>query len=122
MTDCVVIGAGIIGISCGLELLRRGKSVVILDENSPGSMTSRGNAGGLGITEVMPVGCPGIIKQVPGWLLDPCGPLAIKWSHLPSMMPWLWRFHRQSSHQHMIANSQALSDLLGLVWVTCGNC
>lgn len=112
MTDCLVIGAGIIGISCGLELLRRGKSVVILDENLPGSMTSSGNAGGLGITEVMPIGSPGVIKQVPKWLMDPYGPLSIKISHLPAMLPWFWRFHRESSKTRMIANSKALSNLL----------
>jgi D-amino-acid dehydrogenase len=112
MTDCLIIGAGIIGISCGLELLRRGKSVVILDHNSPGSMTSAGNAGGLGITEVVPIGSPGIIRQVPGWLLDPYGPLSIKLRYLPGMLPWLWRFHRQSSHHNMTANSQTLRDLL----------
>jgi D-amino-acid dehydrogenase len=112
MTDCLVVGAGIIGITCGLELLKRGKSVLILDENPPGSMTSAGNAGGLGITEVMPVASPGVTRKVPGWLFDPCGPLAIKWSHLPSMAPWLWRFHRQSSFANMSANARALRDLL----------
>jgi D-amino-acid dehydrogenase len=112
MTDCLVVGAGIIGIVCGLELLQRGKSVLILDENPPGSMTSAGNAGGLGITEVMPIASPGVSRRVPGWLFDPHGPLAIKWSHLPGMMPWLWRFHRQSSSANMTANARALRDLL----------
>ena len=89
MTDCLVVGAGIIGIACGLELLKRGKSVLILDENPPGSMTSAGNAGGLGITEVMPIASPVVSRRVPGWLIDPYGPLAIKSSHLPRMVPWL---------------------------------
>ena len=112
MTDCLVVGAGIIGICCGLELLKRGKSVLILDENPPGSMTSSGNAGGFGITEVMPIASPGVIRRVPGWLFDPYGPLAIRWSHLPAMTPWLWRFHRQSTTANMTANAQALRDLL----------
>jgi len=114
VTDCLVVGAGIIGIACGLELLRRGKSVLILDENLPGSMTSAGNAGGLGITEVMPIASPGVSRRVPGWLLDPYGPLAIKWSHLPGMLPWLWHFHRQSSFNNMTANAKALRDLLSV--------
>ncbi|MCP4333862.1 MAG: FAD-binding oxidoreductase [Gammaproteobacteria bacterium] len=114
MTDCLVVGAGIIGIACGLELLQRGKSVLILDENPPGSMTSAGNAGGLGITEVMPIASPGVSRRVPGWLFDPYGPLAIKWSHLPGMMPWLWRFHRQSSFANMTTNAKALRELLSI--------
>ena len=112
MVDCIVIGAGIVGISCALELQRRGKSVLLVDEQPPGSMTSSGIAGGIGIAEVMPIASPGVIWQVPGWLLDRYGPLSIQWAHLPAMLPWLWRFQRQSSHRNMQRNAEALSSLL----------
>lgn len=112
MSDCIVIGAGIVGICCALELQRRGKSVLVIDPNPPGSMTSRGNAGGLGVTEVMPIGSPGLVWQVPGWLLDRYGPLAIEWSHLPAMLGWLWHFRRQCSKALMERNAGALASLL----------
>jgi D-amino-acid dehydrogenase len=35
---------------------------------------------------------PGIWKKVPGYLMDPVGPLAIRWSYLPRLIPWLRRF------------------------------
>jgi D-amino-acid dehydrogenase len=29
---------------------------------------------------------------VPGWLIDPLGPLSIRPAHAPRLLPWLWRF------------------------------
>ena len=33
---------------------------------------------------------PGTWKQVPRYLMDPLGPLAIRWSYFPRVAPWLW--------------------------------
>jgi D-amino-acid dehydrogenase len=35
---------------------------------------------------------PGLWKKVPGYLLDPLGPLAIRWRYFPRVIPWLLRF------------------------------
>jgi len=45
MDDVIILGAGIVGISTGIHLLRRGRSVVLFDRNAPGRETSFGNAG-----------------------------------------------------------------------------
>jgi D-amino-acid dehydrogenase len=108
----VVIGAGVIGIACGISLLEKGHRVTIYDPEPPGSMTSSGNAGGFGFTEVMPMAGPGVSWRVPGWLLDPCGPLFIRPGQLPSLVPWLWRFHRLSKLEHVEKISHALKDIL----------
>ena len=75
-------------------------------------MTSSGNAGGFGFTDLVPMASPGVIRRVPGWLLDPCGPLFIHPSHLLRLMPWLWAFHRASSMGRVKVGSDALSGLL----------
>jgi len=108
----LVAGAGIIGVACGIALQKRGFNVTIVDPEPPGSQTSMGNAGGLGYTEVMPIGGPGVLWRVPGWLLDPLGPLSLRWNHLPAMLPWLWRFHRASSSKEVLRISAALAELL----------
>lgn len=116
MTDrpsVLVIGAGIVGIACGIHLIERGAEVTLVDPEPPGSLTSSGNAGGLASTEVMPIGAPGVIKRIPGWLLDPLGPLSLRWRHLPSMLPWLMHFHRASVRQEVERISKGLSSLLG---------
>ncbi len=43
--DVIVIGAGIVGVSTAIHLLRRGRSVLLIDKNAPGRETSFGNAG-----------------------------------------------------------------------------
>jgi D-lysine oxidase len=42
-----VIGAGIVGASCALHLRSDGHSVRVIDQHSPGSATSFGNACGI---------------------------------------------------------------------------
>lgn len=37
---------------------------------------------------------PGVWRKVPGYLADPLGPLAIRWSYFPKLLPWLLRYAR----------------------------
>lgn len=110
--ECAVIGAGIIGICCGIRLLDRGFRVTLYDPEPPGSMTSSGNAGGFGFTDVMPASVPGILRRVPGWLLDPAGPLSVRPGHFFSMVPWLLHFVRAGRRSEVERLSRALSSLL----------
>ncbi|HIN60903.1 MAG TPA: FAD-binding oxidoreductase, partial [Gammaproteobacteria bacterium] len=40
----VVIGAGMVGVSCALHLQRTGCRVILIERNTPGSGTTYGNA------------------------------------------------------------------------------
>ncbi len=90
----VVIGAGIVGAVTAVELLRDGHEVTILDPGEAGGeqAASYGNGGWLSPSSVIPVTQPGVRAKVPGWLMDPLGPLTIRWSYLPRALPWLRRF------------------------------
>ena len=44
-TDAIVLGAGIVGTSIALHLLKRGLAVALVDWRGPGEATSYGNAG-----------------------------------------------------------------------------
>jgi D-amino-acid dehydrogenase len=94
---CIVIGAGIVGSSCAWQLKRRGARVTLIDSELPGQSTSFGNAGCISKTSVFPFSYPGVARKVPGWLLDPAGPVRIRWSQLPRVAPWLYRFWRAGS-------------------------
>jgi D-amino-acid dehydrogenase len=41
---------------------------------------------------VIPPAEPGVWRKVPGFVLDPVGPLAIRLSYLPKAAPWLIRY------------------------------
>lgn len=43
---------------------------------------------------VVPTATPGLWRRVPGMLIDPMGPLSIRWRYLPRLAPWLIRFLR----------------------------
>jgi D-amino-acid dehydrogenase len=108
----VVIGAGIVGIACAVTLRRDGHDVVVLDPRLPGEGASFGNAGLIANCTVDPIGMPGIIRRVPRMLLDPMGPLAIRWRYLPRIAPWLIQFAAASRVERVEAISHALASLV----------
>jgi len=85
----IVVGAGICGVSTAIWLQRLGQHVILLDKTGPGSGTSFGNAGLLAHWSVDPVTSPTLWREAPRFLLDPNGPLFIRWSHMLRLFPWL---------------------------------
>jgi D-amino-acid dehydrogenase len=110
-----IIGAGIVGAACALELLRDGHQVTIVEPGDPGGeqAASYGNGTLLNPSSVIPMSSPGLWKKVPGYLRDPLGPLTIRWSYLPRLVPWLRRFVTAGSTPDKVARiGRALQPLL----------
>jgi D-amino-acid dehydrogenase len=107
-----IIGAGVVGLAAASQLQVRGHSVTIIDPRAPGEYCSFGNAGCLSRASCVPLGLPGSWKKVPGWLLDPAGPLSIPPGYVHRIAPWLWRFHRSTSMRRVDEISDALHALL----------
>ncbi|MGY9054492.1 MAG: FAD-dependent oxidoreductase, partial [Alphaproteobacteria bacterium] len=112
MTDQVkgrvaVMGTGIVGICSAAFLQRAGFHVTFVDAEDPGTMTSFGNAGAIWPHGVVPMAQPGIWKQVPGWLFDPMGPLAVRLGYAASAAPWLMKF--MGAAKDVEAQSKALA-------------
>jgi len=108
----LVVGAGIVGTCCALWLQRHGFAVTLLDRNEPGSGCSAGNAGILHSGSVLPLATAGILRRVPQMLLDPDGPLVIRWRYGLSLLPWLARLVRHATPSEVNRISHALSGLL----------
>jgi D-amino-acid dehydrogenase len=111
-TDIAVIGAGIIGLTIALELADAGRDVVLVDPGPPGMGASHGNAGTIASYATSPVGTPDVLRSLPSLLFSRTSPLAIKPQALPSLMPWLLRFLRQSLPGPADRNARALAALL----------
>lgn len=115
MSRVVVIGGGVVGIASAIELLRDGHQVMIVEPGVPGGeqAASYGNGTLLNPSSVVPMSSPGLWKKVPGYLRDPLGPLTIRWSYLPRLLPWLVRFvNAGSSAAKVSAIGRALGPLL----------
>lgn len=111
----VVIGAGIVGAATAIELLRDGHRVTLLDPGEPGGVqaASYGNGAWISPASVVPMSMPGLWRKVPGYLMDPLGPLTIRWSALPRLAPWLIRFLRAGATVPRVEyTARALSALL----------
>ncbi len=91
-----VIGAGVVGLATALRLQQQGYTVTLIDRNGPGEMASRGNAAGIAWTDVMPLASKGVWRKIPGWLLDPLGPLSVPPAYALQILPWMLRFTRAS--------------------------
>lgn len=92
-----VIGAGVVGLAAAVALRRDGHAVTVIDRLPPGEACSFGNSGAMPRNHAVPMSTPGILRKVPGYLLDPLGPLAFRWRHLPALAPWLVTFLRASA-------------------------
>jgi D-amino-acid dehydrogenase len=106
-----IIGAGAVGLSCAFHLQRAGFRVEVFDFRDPGEGASLGNAGIIATSEVFPVARPSTLRQVPRMLLNPVGPLAIRWPYLHRFTPWLFEFLVASRAPEVRRIALALSKL-----------
>lgn len=88
MAHAMIVGAGIIGLSCALAAQRGGWRVTLIDRDFEGDRASHGNAGGIAVSECVPLSLAGMGIKPLKWLLDPLGPLAIRPRHAPRLLPW----------------------------------
>lgn len=107
----VVIGAGIVGAAAAHDLVKAGERVTIVEAGEPGGpqAASYGNGAWISPGSVIPMSSPGLWKKVPGYLLDPLGPLTIRLMSLPWLADWLVRFIRAGS---TVAKVEAVSRAL----------
>lgn len=107
-----IVGAGIVGVACALSLQRDGFAVTLIDRAQPGAGTSSGNAGCLSPGSIVPLAMPGLLRQMPSWLLDSNGPLTVRPGYALKAAPWLVRFVAASRRSAVQAQAAALHDLL----------
>ena len=113
-SEVLVIGAGIVGVAIALRLQQEGRQVLLIDREGVAAQASRGNAGALAFSDILPLASPGIVRKAPRWLIDPLGPLAIRPRYLPRLAPWLFRFWRASLRDRVRASTAAQAAMMDL--------
>ena len=96
----VVVGGGVIGVSCAYALAREGFDVVLLERDEVAAGASRGNAGTVSAGHP-PLNRPGRIKQAISQMLDPKSPLYVPPRWDPELWRWLLTFARHCTEAHV---------------------
>lgn len=112
MAHIGIAGGGIIGCATALTLLERGHTVTVFERDINGLPASAGNAGILAIPEIDPLARPEMLIAAPRWLMDPLGPLTVRWRDLPALTPWLLRFAWSARSSQFNRSKRALSFLM----------
>jgi D-amino-acid dehydrogenase len=98
-TDVAVIGGGVVGVACAVELARRGARVTVLERDRIGHGCSYGNAGWLTPSQSLPIANPNLLFKSFKWMLDPESPLYIQPRADPGYLRWLARFLLAASNR-----------------------
>lgn len=110
--DVLILGGGVIGLSCAQSLLEAGRSVTVLEQGSVGCGSSHGNCGTLTPSHAMPLAAPGTIALALRWLLKGDAPLRIKPRLDPTLLRWLFGFARHCNWADVRRATAAKAPLL----------
>lgn len=104
-----VIGGGVIGLCCALSLQRDGWQVLIVDSSQPGQSTAKWSCGQMAVSEIIPISRPGLLKRIPGWLLDQKGPVSLRPTAIPGLASWMPALLRYSTEHQISAIATELA-------------
>lgn len=110
--DCMVLGAGIVGVATALHLQMAGRGTILIDRQPPGGATSYGNAGLIQRDAIVPYMMPrdwGTLLEI---ARNRSSQAHLHYSAVLKMWPWLLRYWRNSSARGMETGAQAQAPLV----------
>lgn len=96
MTDIIVLGAGMVGVSTALALQERGHHVTLVDRRGPGEETSHGNAGMIQAEAVEPYALPLDFASIAAIAMGRTNDVAWRLSGLPHFLRPVLRYAQNS--------------------------
>lgn len=110
--ETIVLGAGIVGVSTALHLQARGRKVVLLDRDQPGTGTSHGNAGLIERASVIPYAFPRQLSSLLRYALNQQSDVRYSLCYLTKAGPWLLQYWRHSGPKGLAVAARAMRPLI----------
>lgn len=111
-TDALVIGGGLVGLSCALNLQLNGLRTTVVDPVAMRRSASWGNAGHLATEQVEPLASSKTLRSLPRRLFFRGGALSLPPRDLAAWLPFALRFVQSSASDRFLAGKNALRPLL----------
>ncbi|WP_342657343.1 FAD-binding oxidoreductase [Sphingomonas sp. NY01] len=108
----LVIGGGVIGLSCALALQRLGSAVTLIEASSEARAASWGNAGHIATEQTEPIASPRMVRTAAKRLFLRGGALALPPGQIAHWLPFALRLARAASPARFARGRTALSGLL----------
>jgi D-amino-acid dehydrogenase len=110
--DTIVLGAGIVGTSIAVHLVKRGVSVALVDRGGAGEGTSYGNTGIIEGNTIFPAAFPSSLTALLRVALKQAPEANYHWSFLPTVAPWLLAFRAASQPERLVETAQIIRPLM----------
>src|ERR1043166_2926611 len=111
-TDAIVLGAGIVGTSVALHLVKRGLSVARVARRGPGGETSYGNTGVIVGASVFPTAFPRSLSKLIKIALKRAPEANYHWGELLRIAPWLISYYGFSTPERLKDSAVKLRPLM----------
>ena len=112
MKSILVIGGGLVGVSCALRLQAAGVQTTLIDPGDTKRGASYGNAGHIGAEQVSPWSAWSNVLRAPRSCFGLGGPLDFRWTDVALWTPWAMRFLAACDPAQFARGRAALSALL----------
>ena len=109
--DIIVLGAGIVGTSVALHLVKRGLSVALVDRGGAGEATSYGNAGIIEGNTIFPAAFPSHGAELLRIALKRSPVANYHLTFLPRVAPWLAAFYAASRPRRLVETALLMRPL-----------
>lgn len=111
-SDVLVIGGGVIGLSCAYYLAKAGKRVRLLERETIGAGASGGNCGLIFTSHLVPLCTPGTIRYELRRMFKRRSPLYIRPTLNAGRLLWFFHFARKCTSGHVARAIQIRAEIL----------
>jgi D-amino-acid dehydrogenase len=111
-SDVIVLGAGIVGTSVAVHLVKRGLAVALIDRAGAGEGTSYGNAGVIEGNTIFPPAFPADWRERLRVVFKRSPQANYHLSFLPKIAPWLLDFYAASQPSRLVETARLMRPLM----------